>query len=239
MTHNPFYLYWDFDGTLAELPGGWAGVAIAVLDANLPGHGFTAEQIEPLIEGIFPWDSPDQDHRHIRDADLWWQELIEPKFEWAFQKLGLEPEPSSLCAKQIRPTFLNSQRWHVFDDTVKTLKELSGRGFTHVMIANFAPELDQLLVELDLKYHFTFVFNSAAIGLEKPNPDLFRHVLRMTGRSHVTWMIGDNYETDIVGAVALRIPGILVRNHEQLAECQTFGLFGVLEFASGYDEVRR
>jgi putative hydrolase of the HAD superfamily len=239
MTHNPFFLYWDFDGTLAELPGGWAGVAIAVLDANAPGHGINGEQIQALIAGRFPWDRPEEDHRHLRDADLWWQELIEPNFEWAFQELGIDDSRSSQYARQIRPTFLDSQRWHVFDDTVMTLKELSARGFTHVMISNFAPELNQLLVELDLKYHFTFVFNSAAIGLEKPNPDMFRHVLRMTGRSHVTWMIGDSYETDILGAQALKIPGILVRNHEQLTECQTFGLYGVLEFASGFDDVRR
>jgi putative hydrolase of the HAD superfamily len=166
-------LLWDFGGTLADLTDSWSGLGIAALNDQLPGHTITREQIRPFLSSGFPWHSPEVDHSHISSTDAWWQEWIEPLFEQIFVALGVQSGIANNCAKQIRHRFLDPSNWHVFADTEPTLETLSDLGWSHAIISNFSPGLEELLEQLGLRAHFTHVFNSASIGFEKPNPRIF------------------------------------------------------------------
>ena len=116
-----------------------------------------------------------------------------------------------MLAHQVRPIYCNPARWRLFDDTLPALDELSARGWTHVILSNHVPELAEFVSALALDTRIAAIFNSATVGYEKPHPEIFREALAFVGNGGPTWMIGDNYVADILGAAAVGVPGVLVR----------------------------
>jgi putative hydrolase of the HAD superfamily len=204
-------LIWDFDGTLGYRDGIWWAVSfLEVLDREYPGHPFSVGQIAPHLRSGFPWHTPERSHTHIASADQWWEEL-EPLFARAFSALGIETAQARALARHVRPVYCNPARWRLFDDVLPALDDLSARGWTHVILSNHVPELAEFVSALSLDSRIAALFNSATLGYEKPHPQTFREVLAFIGNGGPTWMIGDNYVADILGAAAVGIPGVLVR----------------------------
>ena len=52
------------------------------------------------------------------------------------------------------------------------------------------------------------------MGYEKPHPQVFLQALAIFDNPQTIWMIGDNIEADILGAQAVGIPAILVRQED-------------------------
>jgi len=185
-----------------------------VLDRAYPGHPFTRDQIAPHLRSGFPWHNPERAHTYITSADQWWAAL-EPLFERVFAALEIESTQARALARQVRPVYCNPARWRLFDDTLSALDDLSNRGWRHVILSNHVPELAEFVAALGLDSRIATIFNSAVVGYEKPHPQIFREALSFIGNGGPTWMIGDNYDADILGAAAVGIPGILVRKlHE-------------------------
>ena len=65
----------------------------------------------------------------------------------------------------------------------RALSALAEAGWTHAVLSNHVPELADLIEALGLTSHFARVFNSADIGVEKPNPEAFRIALDAMGPS--------------------------------------------------------
>ncbi|MDQ1301438.1 MAG: hypothetical protein QG637_1359 [Chloroflexota bacterium] len=211
-------LIWDFDGTLGYREGIlWAATFLETLDREIPGHPYTLDQIRPFLRSGFPWHIPEQPHTHITSADQWWGEL-EPLFARIFSALGIETGRARGLARQIRPIYCNLARWRLFDDTLPALDDLAARGWTHVILSNHVPELAEFVAALFLDSRIAAIFNSATVGYEKPHPQIFREALAFVGNGGPTWMIGDNYVADILGAAAVGVPGVLVRQPHTEAE---------------------
>jgi len=223
-------LIWDFDGTLGYREGVWWAMSfLELLDREMPDHPFTRDQIAPHLRSGFPWHSPEQPHTHIAGADQWW-EALEPLFERVFLALGIESGPARVLAPQVRPVYCNPARWRLFDDTLPALDDLSERGWTHVILSNHVPELAEFAAALGLDSRVAAIFNSARLGYEKPHPQIFREALAFIGNGGPTWMIGDNYVADILGAAAVGVPGVLVRQPHDAARlfCADLGCIGTL-----------
>jgi putative hydrolase of the HAD superfamily len=202
-------LLWDFDGTLAQRQGGWSAALLAVLAHNLPGTSVTAEAIRPFLLSGFPWHAPENVHPGL-SAEEWWEELT-PLFVRAFRGVGVDGSQARGLARKVRPAYLDLAAWSLFPDALPALSALSSAGWRHVLFTNHVPELDQLLAGLGLQGRFAACFNSAITGVEKPNQKAFRAVLEWIGPGAKTWMIGDNYTADILGAGEAGIPAVLVR----------------------------
>jgi FMN hydrolase / 5-amino-6-(5-phospho-D-ribitylamino)uracil phosphatase len=72
------------------------------------------------------------------------------------------------------------------------------------LISNFTGNLVPCLEELDLRAPFTVVCDSGALGIEKPDPAIFRMALTALGaRAEACWMVGDNPDADLIPAAAL------------------------------------
>ena len=85
------------------------------------------------------------------------------------------------------------------------LQALAGR-YRLGVVSNFTGNLDRCLAELDLLQLFAVVVDSLVVGWAKPDPRIFRHALEGLGAATASsWMIGDNFETDIRPAAALGI----------------------------------
>ena len=214
-------LIWDFDGTLAYRAGGWAGALLSVLQNAAPELDATDEAVRPFLQSGFPWHAPENVHPGL-NADEWWEELV-PLFARAFRGAGLKNGKTLELAYQVRDSYLNLNAWHRYEDTLPTLEALTKRGWTHVLLTNHVPELPCLLDYLGLSGKFAQVFNSALTGIEKPNPKAFRTVMDWAGPEATTWVIGDSYSADYVGAHENCLKAILVRKPHPAATpfCQT------------------
>lgn len=221
------FLIWDFDGTLAWRPGGWASAVLTVLHRTRPDLPVTMEQVRPYLQSGFPWHAPENPHPGITDQE-WWEDLM-PVFGRALRAAGVENGQVYEIAREVRTAYIDPACWQVYNDTLTALEMLSTRGWQHVLLSNHNPELPTLLEHLGLNSYFTAVFNSAQTGYEKPNPKAFRAVLDWAAPDATIWMIGDNFGVDILGALEVGLPGILVRKYHPDAPIYCATLAEVVE----------
>lgn len=231
-------LIWDFDGTLGYRQGGaWTASLLEVLQKADVDLDVTAEEIRPHLRQGFPWHTPLRPHPHTQSIREWWEALY-PVFERAFEKVGVDGFEAYDLARQVRDTYLDLERWRLFDDALPTLTHLSSQGWTHVVLSNHAPELDLIVQHLELDRYVTRVYNSATLGWEKPHERTFRTVLDAFSDAEPIWMIGDHMGADIQGAASVGIPGILVRRYHEDARyyCGTLDQIPLILAAAEYDE---
>lgn len=207
-------ILWDFDGTLAYRPGGWAGALAAVLRQSAPEVKADEESIRPFLQSGFPWHAPENAHPNL-SADEWWDELT-PLFARAFRGAGAKNGID--LAQKVRAVYADPSAWKLHDDVLPVLATLKKQGWTHVLLTNHVPELPALLKHLGLDKSFARVFNSAETGYEKPNGHAFRQVLDWAGPTEDVWVIGDSYTGDVVGAREAGLKAILVRQPSKGAE---------------------
>ena len=208
------YIFWDFDGTLAYRDGMWTDTLLSVLHNN----GITIiskEHVKPFLNTGFTWHSPEIPHSDFFHGMKWW-EYYEKYFSDIFQKLGISGEQSKKMSKEVRAEYLNIAKWHVYDDVENALIKLSNKKYVHIILSNHVPELLGLVKKLKIDMYFEKVYSSANIGYEKPNSKIFDYVTNdlRTDKTNCI-MIGDSYESDIVGALNSGIEPILVRKENK------------------------
>lgn len=212
-------LIWDFDGTLAYRPGLWSGAVLDVLNAHIPGHTITREQLRPHLSRGFPWHTPEQPHEPNLAAEVWWARL-HPVFAGALTANGIAVEQAATLAAAVRSAYCDPAGWALYPEAMATLTALGQAGWTQVILSNHVPELPGLVRHLGLEPCITAIFNSAVTGYAKPHPAAFQHVLAALPGVTRAWMIGDNPVADIAGAAAVGLPGILVRSRAAtMAHC--------------------
>lgn len=93
---------------------------------------------------------------------------------------------------------------NLFPGTVEVLTHLKKR-YELFIITNGFKEVQHLkLHHSNLHGFFSGVFISEEIGFKKPQPEIFHHAVRIANSSiSRSIMIGDTYETDILGAISI------------------------------------
>lgn len=85
----------------------------------------------------------------------------------------------------------------------------------HICSNGMLQERMDKLFALHLEKAFDTVICSEMSGVEKPDRAFFEYALRMTkSLPETTLMIGDNYDTDIIGAAAVGIDTVLYNRWE-------------------------
>jgi FMN phosphatase YigB (HAD superfamily) len=86
--------------------------------------------------------------------------------------------------------------------------ERLGRSYPLGVVSNFSGNLVPVLEELELLDYFGCVADSGVLGIEKPDPGIFRHALReLQVPALGSWMIGDHPGNDIAPALRLGMRG--------------------------------
>jgi putative hydrolase of the HAD superfamily len=105
----------------------------------------------------------------------------------------------------------DSIRYRPFPDVLPALRSLREWGKKLAVVSNWDPALPTLLARLGLAEFFAFVLPSAEVGVEKPDEAIFGLALQRLGlRPEEVAHVGDQYETDVVGARAVGITPILL-----------------------------
>ena len=204
-------ILWDFDGTLAHRPKMWTGLLIETLDLHEPGHTVELESIRPWLRDGFFWHTPETPHCGLT-AREWW-DVVEARLATAYESVGLAAGRARELAAVAHERYCDHQiAWRLFDDTRPVLAALASRGWTHVVLSNHIPELEELVTGLGLTDLISATVTSGRTGYEKPHPEAFAAGRRAAGGTSTLWMVGDNVDADVIGAESVGIPAILVRN---------------------------
>lgn len=200
---------WDFDGTLAERPGLWSACMLAALEPVWPDSGLDAAAFDEHLRAGFPWQDTTIDRRHLTEPDAWWGALHEV-LRSAYLGVGVPDHVADRAVARVRPTFGDVSDWRLVAGATDALAELHAAGVRQAVLSNHVPELPDLVEALGLGGFFDRVFTSAAIGWEKPHPQIFAHALEELGHPSDVWLVGDNPVADVQGATAAGIRAVLV-----------------------------
>ncbi len=99
----------------------------------------------------------------------------------------------------------------LFPDTRHSLDTLHRQGYRMAIISNWGDTLETALRSTGIRRYFEKVFGSYSLGVEKPDPEIFRLALReMAVHSRHAWHVGDSMDSDVEGAMAAGIRPILI-----------------------------
>lgn len=91
------------------------------------------------------------------------------------------------------------------------LADLRREGYYLGVISNSIGTMEEQLGRVGLRQYFEAVFDSALVGVEKPNPEIFKAALARAGvEAAESLFVGDTYSTDVGGAGLAGIRGVLV-----------------------------
>ena len=104
------------------------------------------------------------------------------------------------------------ERFPLYEDALEVLAALKNKGWSNIILSNHMPELPDIVEKMPISSYIDSCNTSAITGYEKPHARAFRLALEKAGNPYTVWMIGDNKESDIKGAMKIGIPAILVHN---------------------------
>jgi putative hydrolase of the HAD superfamily len=101
---------------------------------------------------------------------------------------------------------------------VRLLADLRAGGTTLALLSNAGPDYGSFFRRGPLGDYFTACYVSGELGLLKPHPDIYRHVLGDLAITPAEAIFIDNRETNVAGARALGITGHVYTGAERLRE---------------------
>ena len=143
------------------------------------------------------------------------QKLIIERFSRSMQAFGINDydwiELNSLYLENM------AIQTQLFPGTVETLTTLKSKGYQmHIITNGFKEVQHSKLSNCGLDRFFTKVFISEDVKTTKPHQQIFEHALKSTNASKKrSIMIGDSWETDIIGALNFGMDQIMFLNHGQ------------------------
>ena len=120
-----------------------------------------------------------------------------------FHRLGIEQDMSA-PASDIREHFQRGEFETLFSDVLPALDALKGLGIQLGILSNFSENCEDVLRLVHVHRYFSFFVVSARVGVEKPDPRIFRFALDALRCSpDKALVVGDSYDRDIVPAKSL------------------------------------
>ena len=126
--------------------------------------------------------------------------------------LGLPPRDLEAFGGRIRDRHAAGLLWsRVEPGTVETLDALAGAGLRLAVISNADGTVAELLATAGLADRFELIVDSGRVGIEKPDPRIFRIAADGLGIAPAeAAYVGDLYEVDVLGARAAGMAAVLV-----------------------------
>jgi FMN phosphatase YigB (HAD superfamily) len=203
----------DMGFTLVNLDSGYDRTLLAM--AHAAGHNITLADIHAAQRAF--WQESDAE-----SVSRTWEPTVEND-----DAIGQEID-RRICAKlgiadaaflaelrlRARRAFHDPATYTVFPEVFEALEALRRTVPRLGILSNWGWYLPELCEQLGLAPYFDFIVASARVGCSKPNPCIFREMLRQTGTTpERTLHVGDNLAADVRGAQAVGITGVLLDRH--------------------------
>jgi putative hydrolase of the HAD superfamily len=191
-------IFFDAAGTLIHLPKSvghhyaFVGERLGLqLDASALDRAFNVcwkqTPVRPAIDG------PRED-----DDKGWWRNLVDRVLDKCAP--GLDELDRDAFFEGAYGHFAEPGVWDLYPEVSEVLGALHGR-FELAVISNFDGRLRMILEHLGISNRFSHVFLSSELGADKPDPEIYRRALELSGaRPNNTLHVGDDPERDWEGA---------------------------------------
>jgi len=187
-------VFFDAGGTLVHPD--YARVAAAMLSAvgRAPSVAALAEAEyagRAAVEAAMAAEAP------LTDQSRW-----QLHFAGVLTSLGYTADELRLAAPAIRAEHRRANLWTIVQPgAAQALGSLRALGLVVACISNSDGTVSGLLTTVGLAGSLEFVVDSGVVGVEKPDPEIFRIALRRAGVDAADAMyVGDLYPVDVVGA---------------------------------------
>ncbi|HEX2188183.1 MAG TPA: HAD-IA family hydrolase [Longimicrobiaceae bacterium] len=158
-------------------------------------------------------------------------------FREIFRQVGLADDRFGPVSERLYARHAERNLWSsVRERTAETLEELRRRGYRLGVISNADGRVEALLESVGLRPHFEFVIDSARVGMEKPDPRIFRMGLERLGVAPEDAVyVGDIYEIDVVGARRAGMAAVLIDPLGRWTELDCDRVAGIHELPAWLD----
>lgn len=110
----------------------------------------------------------------------------------------------------------------VQEQTHESLARLKAAGLRLGIVSNSDGRVEQALLAAGLREYFDVVIDSSLVGIEKPDPAIFRAALDALGVApEEALYVGDLYDVDVVGARAAGMEAVLLTSSSSDRGCRT------------------
>src|SRR4051812_28102754 len=134
------------------------------------------------------------------DDKGWWRDLVNRVLERAAP--GVSDLDRDAFFEAVYGHFAEPGVWELYPEAIEVLKTLHAR-FELAVVSNFDGRLRMIFEHLGVSRFFAHVFISSELGADKPDPEIYRRALRLSGvRPNETLHVGDDPERDWKGATA-------------------------------------
>lgn len=196
-------IFFDAAGTLIHLSKG-VGYHYALVGHRL-GLKLDAAELDRAFADCWrqmpprtPIEGPRED-----DDKGWWRELVDSVIEQvAPATCELDRDAFFEAAYS---HFAEAGVWELYPDVIDVLETLRPR-FDLAVISNFDGRLRVILEQFGVSHFFSHVFLSSELGADKPDPEIYRRTLQLSGVApNETLHVGDDADRDWKGAASARL----------------------------------
>jgi len=142
------------------------------------------------------------------------------RFDLTLRDAGIDDPP---LAKEIGEDYLqlSTEKTILFPYTHEILAYLREKYPLYILTNGFRETQFSKMKNCDLSKYFHTVFTSETIGYNKPHPKIFQWAMSsVNGRKEECLMIGDDVETDILGAKSCGIDGVFFNPDKLVTEAE-------------------
>lgn len=198
----------DFGGTLAtgELDAKSYRQQLLAYIHSL-GHALSEKTLAKTLDGMLAvLMKARKQNRELTFEELYSRVLV---------KLGINPTEEVLS--HIHGVYAENFTVEPVPGVTEVLQTLHGR-YKLAVISNAMSQLPRLaLKKAGLTKFFQLIIISRDLGIRKPDPKIFQHVLEKLGvKPEETIHVGDSMEQDVVGAKTAGIKTVWIKNKEEL-----------------------
>ncbi len=207
---RPRIIFFDMGGTLAYPHPSFHGLIAAVCHQ----HGLEISEADVARAEPAVWERIAQREGGARGFTMH-PDRSREFWLWVYQTflglVGCEEPRAVQLSERILETFVRSESYRLYDDSIPTLERVRKAGLKVGVISNWEEWLERLMVDLDMRHHVDVAVVSGLAGVEKPDAEIFHHALSAAGVAPEEAIhVGDNIRDDVEGAEAVGIRGILI-----------------------------
>ena len=143
-------------------------------------------------------------------------ELRLSRLEKTFETLGAPQTPAVL--QSLSDAYIDqlSTHTHLFEGTIELLDYLKSNYRLHIITNGFEQVQQKKMDNSGIAHYFDVVLTAERAGVKKPHLAIFEKALEEAGvKAEHSLMIGDSYEADIAGAIALGMQAIHFNSHQE------------------------
>lgn len=219
---KPRALLFDLDDTLVSFSTGQERLWLQVLEehgallvGSQPDRDLN-ELVRVLDESVSPAYWADEE-RAVRGR----LELYRARRE--VLSLGLEAmgwDVPTAAIERVADAYTDAKERAVapLGDAIPVVHHLRKQGYALALLTNGGSEFQRRKIRrYELESLFDVILIEGEWGVGKPHPSVFREAMRcLNVASDEAWMIGDNYDADVVGAANVGIRGVWLHHGRRL-----------------------